>query len=149
MVSHRIPLYKLTKTAAPPNSRPAATAPVLMGAAALGVVAVADAAAVAPLDLMSLTLEVTDEVKDANSLSSEARSEPVAVAMTDWYDEAREAASLVSEATLEVTPDSIDETLPEASEAMDEALDSPALAMDETIEVTSAGMGLVRVTSWA
>lgn len=120
-----------------------------MGAAPLGVVAVADAAAVAALDLTSLTLELTDWVNEASSLSSEARSEPVAVEMTDWYDEAREAASLVREATLEVTAESIDESLPDASEATDEALDSTALMAEERTEVTSAGMGLVRVTSWA
>jgi hypothetical protein len=118
-----------------------------MGAAALGLVAVA--VAEVPLADTSLTLELTEAVNEANSLSSEARFEPVAVAMTDWYDEAREAASPVIEATLDVTSDSIDDTLLDPSEAMDEALDAASLAMDSTMEVTSAGMGLVRVTSWA
>lgn len=113
----------------------------------MGLVAVA--AAELPLAETELTFELTEAVNEASSLSREARLEPVAVAITDWYDEAREAASPVMEETLEVTSDSIDETLLAPAEATDEALDAASLAMDSTIEVTSAGMGLVRVTSWA
>jgi len=106
-------------------------------------------AAVWPLAEMSLTLEVAEAVNDESSLSSEERLAPVAVAMTDWYDDTREAASPVTEAILEVTSESMEETRPEASEARDEAAERASLARDSILEVMAVGTGLVRVTSWA
>lgn len=104
-------IYKLAKTAAPPNNAPIPMAPVLTGAAGLLVpdaavlessVAVADA-------LMELTLALRLLVNEPSSPLSELLTEPVAVANTEDKLLARLAASEVRLATSEDNSDRCDE----------------------------------------
>lgn len=127
-------IYKLAKTAAPPNNAPTATAPVLMGAAALGLVALeAAASALSEADVMRALAELVSELM---ALVMDSRSEPVAVESCDSSEATSSLASLRMELMAPVTSEPTDERTEVACDAM---------------ELMSTGLervGAVRVWAW-
>lgn len=113
-------------------------APVFMGAAALGLVAVA-AVELAAL-LAEPTAEPTELVYDAISEVSESRAEPVAVASTDEYDDRRSLASLVTDLICELASDVMDDSTELECDATELPLESSELSDDDRLDRSEVGI---------